>query len=369
MVAHCLKRLVRHVPHVGLDYNLQHARIFAFFSGTQTETYIVHSHRMHVKLPSNADDAAISPDHCPDEPISVPTEMTYFLFRCRLSIIFRDFMDAAAEKGLGLAEVDYEQVLTHDSKIINLIDSLPYFLKTDPESRQRCAQLDQQRPYLVWQRLCAQFGASARMSVLHRPYIALGARDPKYAYSRMVCLKSARTVLEVEKMIRIEMPQSLTLPDPSKMWAMMYQVFFATMVLIMDYHFNKDEPRAEERFEEIMDCCRRLDAAKEVSTIAARGLEELKHVMRKWGLLTDGGVRPTSREHRQVAEVDALPWPTTSSYPVESGHLHEEDTPVMNGDGSTTDSSWIDSWDFNAELDVPQWNALFQDLESQSGMF
>jgi hypothetical protein len=67
--------------------------IFAFISGTQTETYVVHSNRMHVNLPSNADDAAITPTHCPDEPLSVPTEMTYFLFRCRLAVIFRELVN------------------------------------------------------------------------------------------------------------------------------------------------------------------------------------------------------------------------------------------------------------------------------------
>lgn len=323
---------------------------------------------MHVYLPSNADDAAISPDHCPDEPLSVPTEMTYFLFRCRLSIIFHEFMDAAAEKGLGLDEVEYEQVLAFDRKINNFIDSVPYFLKTNPESRQRCVELDQQRPYLIWQRLMAQFGASTRMSGLHRPYIARGARDPKYAYSRMVCLKSARTVLEFEKVMRTEMPQSMMMPDPSKIWAMMYQMFFATMVLVMDYHFNKDEPRSEERIEEIMDCCRRLEAAKEVSTIAARGLEELKHVMRKWGLLTDVSSKSTTRETRQDAGGSAMSWSTTSPNQTESEHLHQQETPAVNGDEFAT-SSWMDSWDFNVELDIPQWNALFQDLESRSGMF
>jgi hypothetical protein len=337
-------------------------RIFALCSGTQTETYIVHSHRMHVNLPSNTDDAAISPNHCPDEPLSVPTEMTYFLFRCRLAVIFRELMDAAAEKGLGLDELPYDQILAFDQKINRFVDSIPYFLRTDFKSRQRCVQLNQQRPYLVWQRLMAQFGACTRMSVLHRPYIIRGARDPKYAYSRMACLKSARTVLEFEKLIRSEMSQSPMMPDPSKIWAMMYQVFIATMVLLMDYYFNKDEPRAEERLEEIMDCCHRLEAAKEVSSIAARSLEALKHVMRKWGLLTDAESTSASREIPQAGPSSALPWPTTPA------NQTEQDTRGVNEDEFTM-PSWMDSWDFNLELDGDQWNALFQDLESRSVIF
>lgn len=338
--------------------------IFAFISGTQIETYVVHSNRMHVNLPSNTDDAAITPTHCPDEPLSVPTEMTYFLFRCRLAIIFREFMDSAAEQGIAVDEMEYDTVLAFDRRINAFIDSVPYFLKTTPESRQKCVQLDQQRPYLVWQRLMAQFGASTRMSGLHRAYMARGASDPKYAYSRMVCLRSARTVLEFERSMRDEMPHSMMAPDPSKIWAMMYQVFFATMVLVMDYHFNKDEPRAEERIEEIMECCRRLESAKEVSSVAARGLEELKLVMRKWGLLTDTGSRTTRVDKRNGTEHErsAIPWSEASA-----GQMDHEMSSIA--EGQMGEVSWMDSWDFDVELDIPQWNALFQDLESRSGMF
>jgi hypothetical protein len=268
-------------------------------------------------------------------------------------------MDSAAEQGIALDEMEYDAVLAFDRKINTFIDSVPYFLKTTPESRQKCEQLDQQRPYLVWQRLMAQFGASTRMSGLHRAYMARGASDPKYAYSRMVCLRSARTVLEFERGMRNEMLQSMMAPDPSKIWAMMYQVFFATMVLVMDYHFNKDEPRAEERIEEIMECCRRLEAAKEVSSIAARGLEELKHVMRQWGLLMNKGPR-TVRGENPDHERSALSWSSTS--PGQSGL----EMPSM--EGYTEEASWMDSWDFNVELDI-QWDALFHDLESRSGMF
>ncbi|KAF2686189.1 hypothetical protein K458DRAFT_363820 [Lentithecium fluviatile CBS 122367] len=354
--------------------------IFAFISGTQTETYIVPSSRTHVSLPSNADDAAITTSHSPSEPDNVPTEMTYFLFRCRLSIIFREFMDTAAEKGLGIDEVPYDDVLVFDAKINTFIDSVPYFLKTTPESRQRCVQLDQQRPYLIWQRLMAQFGASTRMSGLHRPYIALGARDPKFAYSRMVCLRSARTVLEFEKILRAEMAASPTLmmPDPSKIWAMMYQVFFATMVLVMDYHFNRDEPRAREREDEILECCRRLERASGVSSVARRGLEELKGVMRQWGLLADGASnsRGAGAERQHTGGGDGgggidggATWAATDSGQITGREpVQDQDVTPITVDEFAT-SSWMDSWDFNVDLDIPQWNALFQDLESRSGMF
>ena len=319
-------------------------------SGTQTESYIPHTPRIHVQLPSNTDDASIIPSYCPNEPHSVPTEMTYFLLRCRVAIIFREFMDVASAQGLALDEVDYDTILAFDRKINAFVDEVPYFLKMTPESRRRCVQLDQQRPYLVWQRLMAQFGPATGMSGFHRAYMARGAKDPKYAYSREVCLRSARTIMEIEKVVRTEMPPSLTMPDPNKIWALIYQIFFATMVLVMDYHLNKNEPSAGERIDEIMECCQRLEAAKGVSNVAARGLEELQAVMRRWGLLKDVGARSA----------------TVSS----PAHLRttQQENPEMVEDESIA-SSWIDMWDFDVELDAPQWNALFQDLESHSNIF
>jgi hypothetical protein len=173
-------------------------------------------------------------------------------------------------------------------------------------------------------------------------------------------------VLEFEKIIREEMHTNAgVMLDPRKIWAMMYQVFFATVVLVMDYHYNKDEPRAEERKQEIMDCCRRLEAAKDVSSIAARGLEELKRVMRRWGLLAD-----TDSRGDGYAEEHAVPlWTAASSKEIRlGGSSREGNIPQMAGEEVVT-ASWMDAWDFNVELDDTQWAAVFLDLETGSGMF
>jgi hypothetical protein len=326
-------------------------RIFAFVSGTQVESYIHYNPRIQVDLPSNADDASITSSYCPNEPYSVPTEMAAFLLRCRVSILFREFMDEASAQGLALNEVQYDAILAFDRKINAFIEEVPYFLRMDLESRQRCMQLDQQRPYLIWQRVMAQFGPTTRMSSLHRAYMVRGAKDPKYVHSRTECLRSARRVLEIERFVRTEAPPSPLILDPSKMWSFMYQVFFATMVLVMDYHSNKNEPDADMRIEEIMDCFRRLEAAKGVSVVARRGLEELQTVMMRWGLLKDAGAKGAD----------------VSPNDIYSSTINRETDETAGAEFST--SSWMDLWDFDAELDIPQWSELFQDLESHSGMF
>jgi hypothetical protein len=320
--------------------------MFAFMSGTQTESYIAHSPRFHVRHPSNADDATITHAHCPNEPLSIPTEMTYSILRIRIATIFRELMDAAATQGLSLHEVPYESILAFDQRITAFTDSIPWFLRTPtPTTAYQCAQLDQQRPYLAWQRLMSQFGPSTSMSGVHRAYMTRGATDPRYAHSRTVCLRAARTVLDMEKSLHTTSASPLAMPAPSKIWALMYQVFFATMVLIMDYHLHKSEPGAEERMQEIMECCRRLDAAKGVSDVAARGLEGLQGAMRRWGLLKDEHVNPAASNE---------------------GNLGHE-MPELGG-SEFAETSWTDLLDFEVELEAPQWDALFQDLESHSSL-
>ncbi|TPX24175.1 hypothetical protein DIZ76_013518 [Coccidioides immitis] len=144
----------------------------------------------------------------------------------------------------------------------------------------------------------------------------------------------------------------------------MYQVFLATVVLVMDYNFNKDEPYAEARIQEITECCHTLEAAKEVSGIVARGLEELKNIMKKWGLLTD--VEPSgdsnNGEKREAAAPmqennPLLPAPGQEAMQIQATQMERTFPP-----------SWMESWDFNVDLDYPQWDALFHDLESRSGI-
>ncbi|KAK2865168.1 hypothetical protein FQN49_003841, partial [Arthroderma sp. PD_2] len=338
--------------------------VFAFISGPQTGTYMVHPHQMNVNLPSNADDNEITPSSCPDRPLTEPSEMTYFILRCKLGILFLEFMETANRDGTGIDEIEYDQVLAFDKKVSTFLETLPYFLREETEGNNECSieleksrrELDEERPYLKWQRVMAQFGACTRISRLHRRYLALGARDPRYAYSRMVCLRSARVVLEVERRMRENIGPSS--PDPSKVWAIAYQVFLATTVLAMDYHFNRNEPRAEERAQEILDCCRTLEAAAGNSIVAARGLKKLREVTAKWGLLTG----PDPRSNNQTGK-EPLSVPTDPSPVKFRGYTQDEST-LDRMDGGNPGASWVDSWDFNAVLDYSQWDGVFQDLET-----
>jgi hypothetical protein len=53
------------------------------------------------------------------------------------------------------------------------------------------------------------------------------------------------------------------------------------MILVIDYYFNRDEPRGRERKEEILDCFRVLENRQGDNTIASRGLNTLRELVRR----------------------------------------------------------------------------------------
>ena len=56
-------------------------------------------------------------------------------------------------------------------------------------------------------------------------------------------------------------------------------MYVSTVVLVMDYCFNPDEPRPRERKEEIKECFRLLESGHDGSTMATRGLQKLGEIL------------------------------------------------------------------------------------------
>jgi hypothetical protein len=114
----------------------------------------------------------------------------------------------------------------------------------------------------------------------------------------MVCLRSARTVIEIGKAMTMTRKDITSI----KIWTLNHHIFVSTVILVMDYCFNRDEPRAKERREEIMDCFQLLESNKQECTIATRGLSKLRHMLRKERAdVESGSSRPSSAGAPAVA--------------------------------------------------------------------
>ncbi|KAH7370091.1 hypothetical protein BKA65DRAFT_602631 [Rhexocercosporidium sp. MPI-PUGE-AT-0058] len=301
--------------------------LLSFMSGAQCGTYMVHPKQMNVDYPSNVDDDAITP------------LMTYLHFRLRFSTVIREMVDTAWETGSDMDDLPYELVLEFDKKLNTIATDFENSYTAVTKSVSNCSRLgspradgkisDAKSMRLLRQRNMAQFGMHTRFARLHRPYLVRGAQDPRFSYSRMVCLRSARTVIELGKM----MVGSSKELSSIKIWFVNHHVFVSTVILVMDYCFNREEPRAKERREEILECFRVLEESTEESTIASRGLAKLKSMLgEKSGSLSfDTNNQPNTSLQNTWPEYDYLSF---------------------------------DNINFDVDLDASQFEALFQGFDA-----
>ncbi|KAG0645374.1 transcription factor [Hyphodiscus hymeniophilus] len=353
--------------------------IMSFMSGSQSGTYSISPKQMTVNYPSNCDDSSINSRGDYDLPLDQPTEMTYFIYRCTGSIVFRGIVDAAWDCGCaGVEELPFELVLEFDAKLNKLVKEvdakyekiMSQFPSYFDLQNQQHSGTNAKMVLFSRQIAMAHFGAHTRFSRLHRPFLVRGAHEPRYAYSRMVCLRSARKVIELGR----SMMEDNKRVDAIKIWSVNHHVFVSLTILVMDYCFNREEPRAKERKEEILECFRLLEAGEQrrESTIATRGLQKLKDILR------DGKRKrsPDMEQPKNPSPPRNYPSSTHDMhYPQERANIGAPMSNIYSGDAfgqpslvpqyqwTDFDYSSLDNINFDVDLDPNQFDALFQNIE------
>ncbi len=373
-MACCCDRLVSSVCHVCVWKELRWHRILCFMSGAQCGHYNLPPNHMAVDYPSNVDDDRITPDGNYAQPDHVHTELSYFRFRIKISKAIREMADDAWDLSCSIDELPYETILKFDKKFSGFLTMPEYDLPSHAAASE--VRL------LARQRDMVSFGTHTRLGRLHRPYLARGGIDPRFAYSRMVCLRSARTVIEIGKrMTAADDLMSL------RYWCVNHHIFVATVILVMDYCFNRDEPRAKERKEEILDSFRLLEGAPGDSTIANRGLWKLRRLLGERPMPKEAGlgmIPPNIDEAKaDILKNDFVPPPClhapNSGEVVFQGSnqlpLSYPDEPFA-GNSLESPSSWqdfdfsdINNFNFDVNLDISQFEPLFLDTEFNGQIF
>ncbi|MCJ1481943.1 hypothetical protein MMC06_002104 [Schaereria dolodes] len=333
---------------------------------------------MNVWYPNNVDDNALTSNECQAQPLSAPTEMTFFIFRSEFSELLREITDHASNLGIEVEELGYDDILSFDGKLKDLMNGLPSFFQLDLKRRNHSQRIEEERPYLKWQRGMAHFALHTRLTRLHRPYLVRGSHDPKHAYSRMVCLRSARMVIEMEKNMHFAGPD--TGLEPTRLWTVIHHTFIAAVILLVDLLYNFGEPQSKERREEIMACCMTLEKAQAENTVARQGVDELKKVLRCWMVKNDIS-RDKGEQDRVMnysvtqarAQSNSLPQPSMPQ-PIETlAEILNDFMPFSEDTGfdqmGDIQDSWPDAFDFGANFDSHQWTELFRDLECHPGVF
>ncbi|KAE8308090.1 hypothetical protein BDV41DRAFT_568503 [Aspergillus transmontanensis] len=332
-----------------------------FLSGPQEWTYLINPEHMKVDRPLNLDDDEFEGHSGLPRPISTPTDMSFSLERLKLGIVCREVIDATSHEHLYGIEVSYEKILELDRKFHQALAEIPDFFRLDPTSRRRFASLYQSRPTIAWQRCLLQQGYFSRLCRLHRQFFIRGAREPLYSYSHIVCLQSARKVLEIKRIMDEDEPKFT--PPSSVVWSVMHHVFMAAVILLLDVCFNWDDILAEKRKEEVLDACRMLSNAQLSSSLVKEGINAMMGVLQKhWkhGKLAASPDRNSSLN----------PLPSTSGASYTPATTIELDPPgdLASNVGDTSERQLEDIWsemlDNGANLDLgdTDWTGLLTEL-------
>lgn len=332
--------------HIFLDV-INKIRLLAFSPGPQQGTYLVQPVHMRVNHPQDQE----SQD-------GAPSSISFFLQVIRLSEVCRIIVDSIPCIFEDIELANYEQIIALDSRFENFIVSLPPFFRLDWKDD------NDTQPQLATQRYLIHLGAHTRRSKLHQPFLVRGFVEPKYAYSRTACLRSARTILNVCRVLQ-EKQGNLTY-IPARLGAVVHHVFTAAVVLVMDLCFNKVDGKEEQRQEEVMQACRMLDELKRDSRMAAKFLSPLMEILQKHKarLLDQHSFSSTSIpvQHSASNKPVMMRSETVNNLdPVPTFNRPSTHSPFDELDFDQMMQNYID---LGQNAGVPVWDNLFADVDS-----
>ena len=293
--------------------------------------------------------------------------MSYFLQRIRLADICRSIVDSVPTEVSDVEQLDYQDVMSLDSKFEVFVTELPVFFCLDEDSRHKSRAIDQQFPQIEFQRYILGLAINYRRCKLHRPFLVRCSHKHRYTYSRKVCLRSARAVIQVRRLLG-KGTSTFALAH-LKLCAVIHYVFLATVVLVMDLCFNKVDGQDEQRKAEVMDACKMLEEATDQSAIAGQFLASLMDILKKHKihlltpdpatLLCSSGSVTARAEHANPSGETLYHEPagdSTWTKPHEKQQVDRE---------SDFDQIWQEYTELQPSSEVLDWDHLFTDLDSR----
>ncbi|KAL4778545.1 hypothetical protein BJX76DRAFT_132329 [Aspergillus varians] len=330
----------------------------SFSGGIQERAYSYHPKHMCVDYPANVDDNNLCATGIRDiQPPSVPTLTSYLIYRANLSRLCREVVDSMPPISQD-HEPCYDTILALDERFQEFFADLPLCYRLDPESIEQSRPLSVDRPYIEWQRTTAHISIHTRLCRLHRPYHLKGMTDPKYAYSRQVCVRSAQVVLDLRRsMDESHLPVGLR---PARFWVIVHHVSLAALTLATDVSFDVTAPDAEARRAKVLAAYETLEKSTEepceFREVIKKNLQTLMATLNKRQSSHDISTsnQPQNISHRSSIAVGSEP----------PHGLVQEGTSEQGLAGGST--PWDDDWErlwsefleVAPDLDFSQWDQL-----------
>jgi hypothetical protein len=235
-------------------------------------TYYIQARHMRVNVPLHCEDADLEQGNEPVErPWSEPTITSYYIHRIRLAQLSRTIADTMPLTNYELNMVDYDDVIALDRKFEAYFESLPPFFKLVKQHIGESEPVMHQRPYLAVQRYALNMIALTRRCKLHQPFLIRHSAHHRYDYSRQVSLQSARLVIQMRDLLSIDECGPFVAIS-GRHTGVVYHIFMATIVLVMDLCFNKAVDGEEDvaRKREVATACKMLADSKSRSVMASK---------------------------------------------------------------------------------------------------
>jgi hypothetical protein len=319
-----------------------------------------------------------------DRPLSEPTMMSYYIQRIKFAEICRSVVDLMPLASLDLSTVDYNEVIALDRRFEAFLEELPPFLRTDEKSRLESEHILRRYPQMRVQSYALGMVVRTRRCKLHQPFlIRRPVGGPRYDYSREMSLLSARTVIRLKR--QQEQEWDTALAANVKLIGTVYHVFMATIVLVMDLCFNKADGDDTARKAEVAEACQVMEEAARQSPVAREFFDSLTNVLRKHKVrlcnfdstTTAPAPAPASDKVDGPKELDvaavafgprdmANPYVATDPSDVQQSHATAWPLQGNFQNGlANFDDLWKEYVAFGPNMDMPEWDNLFSDLDSR----
>lgn len=301
---------------------------------------------MKVNLPANVDDEMIGPDGgLQSLPLSMPTLMSSFNLRIKLAQLCREIVDRMPSVLLEGVEPDYGLILDIDQELQNYIREIPVFFRLDPQSVKESEALCRSRPYMALHRVNVNFSVHTRICRLHRMYHLEGSTNPKYAYSRTMCLQSAHRILELRgSMDSAAMNTGL---HPARFWKIRQHVYFAALTLATDVSINPDAPDVEERKAKVMAAYRTLENSREEAHTLVDGIQKnmqtLLATLESRNTQISTSQSGLSKRKRGNESVDIANRATPAGYSPSKGFSSMDNTAITDFQAAAQDDQMIEA--------------------------
>jgi hypothetical protein len=253
----------------------------ARYGGPGEGVYQAHPHHMVVNKPRNINDAHLVHDSLPvDLPLSQPTEMSYFLQRIRLAEISRSIVDHGLLASSGPSKSTYyAHVMAMDFELDQLISTVPPFFTLDIYERD--PEVNKSSSVFIQAYLLNSLVHTQRCK-LHLAHLTSAPNNnPASASSWETCLASARHIVRAETLLlRSQHP---FVQIRLRLAAILYSVFVATIVLLMDLCVNRRGSLDKETLHgDVAQALRIVEDAKAFSLAAASLHESLMSILTKY---------------------------------------------------------------------------------------